>query len=256
VNGTVGIGTGTAVRHRRAWRIWSSHQATAQTENDHSDAKRQEKRDFSSVGGNRHTQSKVKPAAPQARQGGNNNNPSKAWQEQKMKPCLPILLKIVETGRMTACVDVFRHIHESLSPNHKILETVMPSKEEVFKGVQEALVEALAVDEDEVTPEATLVGDLGAESIDLLDIVYRLEKNFSIKIERGELVPDDIVNDQTEKYVSKDGKLTDAGLAEIKKRMPYANLESFEKNPAVANLTTILTVRDMCYIVEMKLGLA
>lgn len=131
----------------------------------------------------------------------------------------------------------------------------MPSKEEVFKGVQEALVEALAVDEEEVTPEATLVGDLGAESIDLLDIVYRLEKNFSIKIERGELVPDDIVNDQTEKYVSKDGKLTELGLAEIKKRMPYANLEAFEKNPAVTNLTTVLTVQDMCYIVEMKLGI-
>lgn len=130
----------------------------------------------------------------------------------------------------------------------------MPSKEEVFEGVQKALVEALAVDEDEVTPEATLVGDLGAESIDLLDIVYRLEKEFSIKIERGELVPDDIVNDQEEKYV-KDGKLTELGLEEIKKRMPYADLDSFEKNPMVQNLATVLTVKDMCYIVESKLGL-
>jgi len=131
----------------------------------------------------------------------------------------------------------------------------MPSKEEVFKGVQEALIEALSVDEDEVTPEATLVGDLGAESIDLLEIVFRLEKNFSIKIERAELVPEDIVNDQTEKFVDKDGKLTELGLAELKQRMPYANLESFEKNPAVASLPTIITVRDMCHIVEAKLGL-
>ena len=128
----------------------------------------------------------------------------------------------------------------------------MPSKEDVFEGVREALVGALAVDEDEVTPEATLVGDLGAESIDLLDIVFRLEKNFSIKIERGELVPD-IVNDQTETYVDKDGKMTELGLAELKKRMPYANLEAFEKNPAVASLPTIITVRDMCHIVEMKI---
>ena len=131
----------------------------------------------------------------------------------------------------------------------------MPSKEDVFKGVQEALVEALAVDEDEVTPEATLVGDLGAESIDLLDIVFRLEKNFSIKIERGELVPEDIVNDQTGEYVNKDGKLTENGLAEIKKRMPYADFDAFEKNPAVASLPTIITVRDMCHIVEVKLDL-
>jgi acyl carrier protein len=129
----------------------------------------------------------------------------------------------------------------------------MPSKEEIFEGVKNALVEALAVDDNEVTPKSTLVGDLGAESIDLLDIVFRLEKSFEIKIERGELVPDDIVNDTQEKYV-KDGKLTELGLAEIKKRMPFADLSSFETNPMVQNLTTILTVQDMCYIVEQKLN--
>ena len=129
----------------------------------------------------------------------------------------------------------------------------MPSKEEVFEGVKEALVEALAVDDEEVTPEATLVGDLGAESIDLLDIVYRLEKAFDIKIERGELVPEDVVNDTTGRYV-KDGKLTEEGLGEIKKRIPYADMSAFETNPAVANLTSVLTVKDMCYLVEQKLG--
>ena len=132
----------------------------------------------------------------------------------------------------------------------------MPSKEEVFVGVQQALVEALAVDESEVTPEATLQGDLGAESIDILDIFYRLEKTFSIKIDRGELMPEDIVNDQTERYVSKDGKLTPEGLVELKKRMPSADLSAFEKNPAITNLMSILTVKDMCYLVENKLGIA
>ncbi|NIP86861.1 MAG: acyl carrier protein, partial [Planctomycetales bacterium] len=68
----------------------------------------------------------------------------------------------------------------------------MATKEEVFDKVQAALVDALGVDDDEVTPEATLVGDLGAESIDFLDIVFRLEKAFSIKIPRGELFPEDI----------------------------------------------------------------
>ncbi len=131
----------------------------------------------------------------------------------------------------------------------------MPSKEEVFEGVKEALIEALAVDDDEVTLDATLEGDLGAESIDLLDLVYRLEKTFNIKIERGELVPEDVVNDTTGKFVV-DGKLTAAGLDEVRKRIPYADLSSFETNPAVANLASILTVKDMCYIVEAKLGLA
>ena len=66
----------------------------------------------------------------------------------------------------------------------------MPTKEEVFEKIQTALVDALGVDEEDVTPEATLVGDLGAESIDFLDIVFRLEKAFDIKIPRGELFPE------------------------------------------------------------------
>jgi acyl carrier protein len=130
----------------------------------------------------------------------------------------------------------------------------MPSKEEVFEGVREELMEALGVDDHEVTPEATLMGDLGAESIDLLDIVYRLEKHFSIKVDRGELVPDDIVNDTQGVYVV-DGKLTAQGLEEIKKRIPFADISSLEKNPVVQNLATVLTVKDMCHLVEQKLGI-
>jgi len=128
----------------------------------------------------------------------------------------------------------------------------MATKEEVFEGVREALVEALAVDEDEVKPEATLVGDLGAESIDLLEIVYRLEKNFNIKIERGELVPDDLVNNP---QYAQDGKLTADGIALLKEKLPGANLTEFVKNPLVQSITTVLTVQDMCHLVETKLGI-
>ncbi len=71
----------------------------------------------------------------------------------------------------------------------------MPTKEEVYDKIRTALVDALGVDEEDVTPEATLVGDLGAESIDFLDIVFRLEKAFDIKIPRGELFPEDILTD-------------------------------------------------------------
>jgi len=123
-------------------------------------------------------------------------------------------------------------------------------KEEIFEGVKEALVEALAVDDESVTPEATLLGDLGAESIDLLDIVYRLEKTFNIKIEQAELIPTDLLS--STQYVV-DGKLTADGMAELRKRMPNANLSTFEKNPMVQNLATVLTVNDICYLVETKL---
>ena len=83
----------------------------------------------------------------------------------------------------------------------------MPTQEEVFAKVQSMLVDALGVDDDEVTPKATLVGDLGAESIDFLDIVFRLEKAFDIKIPRDELFPEDILTNA--EYVQ-DGKV-DAG---------------------------------------------
>ncbi len=125
----------------------------------------------------------------------------------------------------------------------------MPTKDEVFEKVQEALIEALGVDDDEVTPEATLVGDLGAESIDFLDIVFRLEKSFDIKIPRGELFPEDIWTDAN--YVQ-DGKVTEAGLEELRRRMPFANLDAFAENPVVQEFGNLLTVADMCRFVEGK----
>jgi acyl carrier protein len=125
------------------------------------------------------------------------------------------------------------------------------TKEEIFSKVQEALVDALGVDEEEVTPEATLQGDLGAESIDFLDIVFRLEKAFGIKIERGELFPEDIL---TNTEFVEDGKVNSAGLAKLKERMPFADLSGFEANPNVQNLGKQLTVLDMCNFVEHKLA--
>ena len=129
--------------------------------------------------------------------------------------------------------------------------TTVANKEDIFSKVQEALVDALGVDEEEVTPKATLQGDLGAESIDFLDIVFRLEKSFGIKIERGELFPEDILTNT--EYVE-DGKVNSAGLAKLKERMPFANLSRFEADPNVLNLSKQLTVQDMCNFVEHKLA--
>ena len=123
------------------------------------------------------------------------------------------------------------------------------TKDEVFSKVRLALVDALGVDEEEVTPGARLVGDLGAESIDFLDIVFRLEKAFDIKIPRGELFPEDILTNA--QYVQ-NGKLTAEGLEQLKVRMPIADLTNFAKNPAVQEFGNLLTVEDMCRYVESK----
>ncbi len=129
----------------------------------------------------------------------------------------------------------------------------MASEEEVFAKVQEALVEALGVEEDEVTPEAKLQADLDAESIDFLDIVFRLEKAFNIKIERGELFPEDILTNT--EYVT-DGRVNAAGIVKLKERMPFADLTAFEADPLVQNIGKHLTVGDLCNFVRFKLDQA
>lgn len=129
----------------------------------------------------------------------------------------------------------------------------MATKAEVFSKVQAALVDALGVDDEEVTPQARLVGDLGAESIDFLDIVFRLEKAFDIKIPRGELFPEDILTNA--EYVE-NGRLTSEGLQQLKARMPFADLTNFSANPAVQDFGNLLTVEDMCRYVESKVRAA
>ena len=125
----------------------------------------------------------------------------------------------------------------------------MPVNEEVFGKVKEALVDALGVDDDEVTEEATMVGDLGAESIDFLDIVFKLEKSFGITIPRDELFPDDILTNA--EYIN-DGKVTPDGLEKLKARMPFADLTKFESNPLVQDFGNLLTVKDLCNYVATK----
>ena len=125
------------------------------------------------------------------------------------------------------------------------------SQDEVFKKVQETLVEALGVDDSDVKMEATLTGDLGAESIDFLDIVFRLEKTFNIKIPRGELFPDNMLNNPD--YV-KDGRVTAAGLTELKKRMPHADLGEFEKDPDINKMPDLFKVQTLVNYLQAKLN--
>jgi len=127
------------------------------------------------------------------------------------------------------------------------------SREDIFKQVQETLIDALGVDDDEVTEGATLTGDLGAESIDFLDIVFRLEKSFNIKIPRGELFPDDILNNP--EYVE-NGKMTPAGMIRLKEAMPHAEFEQFESDPDVNKMPDLFTVKTIVNFVEMKLQTA
>jgi len=122
--------------------------------------------------------------------------------------------------------------------------------EEVFEKVRDVLVEALGVDEDEVSPDAKLAADLGAESIDFLDITFQLEKTFDIKIPRGEFVPDNVLNNP--EFVQ-NGKLTEAGLAEVKSRMPHVEFGDFEQDPDVSRMMDLFTVQTIVNYVKGKI---
>ncbi len=128
----------------------------------------------------------------------------------------------------------------------------MPTQEEIFSKVSATLVEALNVDEEDIKPSSTLQGDLGAESIDFLDIVFRLEREFGIKIPRGELFPESIFAGDPE-YVQ-NGKVTAVGLDELRQRLPFADLSKFEKNPEVSALSDLFTVEMITRYIQGKLG--
>jgi len=124
------------------------------------------------------------------------------------------------------------------------------ARDEIFDKVRQTLVDALSVEADEVTEDATLTGDLGAESIDFLDIVFRLEKTFGIKILQEELIPRDILSNP--EYVT-DRRLNPAGLQALKQSMPHADLSAFEADPDIDKISDVFTVGTIVRFVESKL---
>lgn len=125
------------------------------------------------------------------------------------------------------------------------------SHDEIEKKVREILADSLGVDEDEVTPNAVLRDDLGAESIDYLDIQFRLEKAFGIKIEKGEMFNPELANDPN--FVQGD-KITPNGIAELKTRMPFANVAQLEADPKLDNMAKLFTVEMIVKFIESKLN--
>lgn len=127
------------------------------------------------------------------------------------------------------------------------------TRDDIFNNVREVLVDALAVDDDEVTPDAKLIADLGAESIDILDISFKLEQAFGFKIAQGELFPEGVTQDP--EFVQ-DGLVTDKGLGELKERLPHFDFTSLEADRSVGNVANIFTVDALVDFCERKLQTA
>ncbi len=129
-------------------------------------------------------------------------------------------------------------------------------RDEIFENVREVLEEALGADEDEITPEASLTSDLEAESIDFLDIVFRLEKKFStddqpFKINQGELFPENLMENPD--WVQ-DGKFTDSGMAMLEERMPHVDFSGFADDRDVNKVAELITVQSIVEFVDRKLA--
>ena len=127
-------------------------------------------------------------------------------------------------------------------------------RSEIYTEVQEILVDALGVDDDEAVPEATLRGDLGAESIDFLDIHFRLEKRFGIPIPREELFPTSLTADSRD-FV-RDGLVTEAGISALRSRLPHADVDAFAADPKVENLPDLFTVQMIVNYLDQRLSRA
>ena len=135
-------------------------------------------------------------------------------------------------------------------------DTAVLTKDVILEKTREVLVEALVLDPEEITPTSSLTADLQAESIDFLDIVFRLEKTFStedkpFKIEPGELFPDNLL--ENPEWVQ-EGKLTDAGMAMLKERMPHVDFSEFDQDRNVDKVAANITVGSLVTFIERKLS--
>jgi acyl carrier protein len=123
------------------------------------------------------------------------------------------------------------------------------SRDEIFEKVKEVLEYALGADSEDVTMDATLIGDLGAESIDFLDISFKLEQEFNIKIDQGELFPENLMQDET---LVEEGKLTDKAMDMLKERMPHVDFSAFEADRRVDQMSEVFTVASLVDFIERK----
>lgn len=127
-------------------------------------------------------------------------------------------------------------------------------EKEIYEGVKEAIVEALGVEEDEVEASSSLFDDLGAESLDLLDIVFRIEKTFGIKIPRGGIQQDVLsAEGLKEEEVVVDGALTALGAEKLREKMPEADPEKLKEGFRLDDLPTLFTVQTFVNIAKMEI---
>lgn len=124
-------------------------------------------------------------------------------------------------------------------------------EKEIVSKVCACVATALGRDEDEVHVDKKLQRDLEAESIDYLDITFQLEKSFGISIDKDELFPQKIFQDEE---LVRDGVVTDKGLRFLEEKLPFADIADFRRDPRVTRVPDLFTVGLLVNYVKMKLA--
>lgn len=120
--------------------------------------------------------------------------------------------------------------------------------ESVYPKVREIIADVLVIDEEDIALNNRLIADLGAESIDFLDLVFQLEKEFNIKIPRGQLEKN-ARGELTEEEFEKGGVLTDKGLVALKNYLAEVPADYFHPNLKVNEIPTLFTVETFCKLI-------
>lgn len=118
----------------------------------------------------------------------------------------------------------------------------------IYPQVAEIIADALGCDEDEVKPDSSLINDLDAESIDFLDIVFRLEREFKVKIPRGKAV-EEARGELSEEEFEQGGIVTDAGLEKIRAYMTEVPADRFSSPMKSAEIPKLFTTETFCKMV-------
>ena len=122
------------------------------------------------------------------------------------------------------------------------------TKEEImaiYPKVAGIMADALGCDADQVKPDSSLINDLKAESIDFLDIVFRLERAFKIKIPRDKIV-EEARGGLSEAEFEKGGVVTEAGVERLRLVLSEVPAERFTSPLNVANIPQLFTTETFC----------
>ncbi len=126
------------------------------------------------------------------------------------------------------------------------------TEKDIFERLKPLLVEVLGVAPERIRPESVLMGDLGAESIDLLDLSFRVEETFNVTIESNEIEREAGKRLPGGVY-EKDGRLTDEALAEIRKALPELEGGKLVSGLRKMDLPSLLTVEFFVKLISRKL---